>query len=304
MAEDEVEALVLERQLLGLGAHRLDLEPEPLGRRRQRRQHPGRDVGRRRALDRAQLEQVEREVAGARRRSRARRRTAGRASAPSALRELAAHLRLADVAEVDAPLGVVLGGRRVVVADVDVLDLRSARAAGGHRRAMACRRHVVRPMIAGVAQCQPCPSYLQQNQPPGVPPLALTGRAHPARRSRGELLVPAPPRRLRVDRRARAPACGSPTSPAARATAPTCSPARAAEVVGVDANPEAHEHARLRYRRAEPALRARPGRGVRRALRRGRLPADDRAHPRPRGAAATRFAAAAPRSPTSRRPTA
>ena len=48
-------------------------------------------------------------------------------------------------------------------------------------------------------------------------------------------------------------ACGSPTWPAARATAPTCWPARAAEVVGVDANPEAHEHARLRYRR--PNLR-------------------------------------------------
>ena len=34
----------------------------------------------------------------------------------------------------------------------------------------------------------------------------------------------------------------------------------AASVVGVDANPEAHEHARLRYRRREPALRARPRR--------------------------------------------
>ena len=71
--------------------------------------------------------------------------------------------------------------------------------------------------------------------------------------------------------------CGSPISPAARATAPTCSPARAAEVVGVDANPEAHEHARLRYTALEPALRARPGRVLRRAVRRDRLPADDRA---------------------------
>ena len=88
-------------------------------------------------------------------------------------------------------------------------------------------------------------------------------RAHAARRARGELLVPAPPRRLRVDRRAGRRRCGSPTSPAARATARTCSRGRAADVVGVDANPEAHEHARLRYRRAEPALRARPGRGLR-----------------------------------------
>ncbi len=29
-----------------------------------------------------------------------------------------------------------------------------------------------------------------------------------------------------------------------------CSPRTAASVVGVDANPEAHEHARLRYRRS------------------------------------------------------
>ena len=31
MAEDQVEALVVERQPLGLGAHRRDLEPEPVG---------------------------------------------------------------------------------------------------------------------------------------------------------------------------------------------------------------------------------------------------------------------------------
>ncbi len=57
---------------------------------------------------------------------------------------------------------------------------------------------------------------------------------------------------------------------------------RRASVVGVDANPEAHEHARLRYRAPQPALRARPGRKLRRALRRGRLPADDRARAGPR----------------------
>ena len=56
----------------------------------------------------------------------------------------------------------------------------------------------------------------------------------------------------------------------------------AASVVGVDANPEAHEHARLRYTRAEPALRARPGADVRRAVRRRRVPADDRARRRTR----------------------
>ena len=52
----------------------------------------------------------------------------------------------------------------------------------------------------------------------------------------------------------------------------------------MDANPEAHEHARLRYRRGKPALRARAGGGVRRAVRRDRLPADDRARPRARPA--------------------
>ena len=45
----------------------------------------------------------------------------------------------------------------------------------------------------------------------------------------------------------------------------------AAEVIGVDANPEAFEHARLRYAAPAPALRARAGRALRRAreLRRG-----------------------------------
>ena len=95
--------------------------------------------------------------------------------------------------------------------------------------------------------------YLQANQPAGVPPLPLTG----------ERTLPDVPeenywyrRHLVVYEwiaRAGRRACGSSTWPAARATAPTCSPAAAAEVVGVDANPEAHEHARLRYVR--PNLR-------------------------------------------------
>ena len=46
--------------------------------------------------------------------------------------------------------------------------------------------------------------YVQRDQPAGVPPLAPHRGAHAARRAGGELLVPAPPRRLRVDRRARA----------------------------------------------------------------------------------------------------
>jgi SAM-dependent methyltransferase len=91
--------------------------------------------------------------------------------------------------------------------------------------------------------------HVQHNQPPGVPPLALTGertlpdvpeenywfRRHLAvyewiaERVRG----------LRVADLACGEGYGSDVLTRA-----------AAEVVGVDANPEAHEHARLRYRRA------------------------------------------------------
>ena len=94
--------------------------------------------------------------------------------------------------------------------------------------------------------------YLQQNQPPGVPPLELTG----------ERTLPDVPeenywyrRHLAVyrwiaDRCTRLRvvdlACGEGYGSAVLA-------AHAAEVTGVDANPEAHEHARLRY--AAPGLR-------------------------------------------------
>jgi 2-polyprenyl-3-methyl-5-hydroxy-6-metoxy-1,4-benzoquinol methylase len=91
--------------------------------------------------------------------------------------------------------------------------------------------------------------YLQRDQPPGVPPLALTGertlpdipeenywyRRHLvvyewiARRCAGLEVVDM--------------ACGEGYGSDVLAR-------RAARVVGVDANPEAHEHARLRYRRA------------------------------------------------------
>jgi SAM-dependent methyltransferase len=90
--------------------------------------------------------------------------------------------------------------------------------------------------------------YLQENQPPGVPPLPLTGertlpdvpeenywfRRHLvvyewiAERVRGQRVLDM--------------ACGEGYGSDALART-------AAGVVGVDANPEAHEHARLRYRR-------------------------------------------------------
>src|ERR1043165_9754102 len=88
--------------------------------------------------------------------------------------------------------------------------------------------------------------YLQENQPPGVPPLPLTG----------ERTLPDVPeenywfrRHLTVyewiaargaGKRGVDMACGEGYGSDVLA-------GRAASVVGVDANPEAHEHARLRY---------------------------------------------------------
>ena len=86
-------------------------------------------------------------------------------------------------------------------------------------------------------------AYIQDNQPDGVPPLELTG----------ERTLPDVPEENYWFRRHVAVyewiaercaglrvvdlACGE-------GMARTCSPARAVEVIGVDANPEAHEHAR------------------------------------------------------------
>jgi 2-polyprenyl-3-methyl-5-hydroxy-6-metoxy-1,4-benzoquinol methylase len=93
------------------------------------------------------------------------------------------------------------------------------------------------------------PLYEQRDQPPGVPPLALTG----------ERTLPDVPeenywyrRHLAVyewiaarlrGRRVIDMACGEGYGSSVLA-------GTAAAVTGVDANPEAHEHARLRYRRA------------------------------------------------------
>jgi 2-polyprenyl-3-methyl-5-hydroxy-6-metoxy-1,4-benzoquinol methylase len=95
----------------------------------------------------------------------------------------------------------------------------------------------------------PANAYVQQNQPPGVPPLTLTG----------ERTLPDVPaenywyrRHLAVyewiadrveGKRVLDMACGEGYGSNLLAN-------RAAGVVGLDANPEAFEHARLRYRRA------------------------------------------------------
>src|SRR5881397_1807372 len=91
--------------------------------------------------------------------------------------------------------------------------------------------------------------YVQSNQPPGVPPLTLTG----------ERTLPDVPaenywfrRHLAVyewiggrvgGARVIDMACGEGYGSDVLAQ-------QAREVVGLDANPEAHDHARLRYRRA------------------------------------------------------
>ncbi|HET8566312.1 MAG TPA: class I SAM-dependent methyltransferase [Solirubrobacterales bacterium] len=94
--------------------------------------------------------------------------------------------------------------------------------------------------------------YLQQNQPPGVPPLPLTGeRTLPDVPEenywyRRHLVVYEWIAQRVTGKRVVDMACGEGYGSNVLAE-------RAASVVGVDANPEAHEHARLRYVR--PNLR-------------------------------------------------
>ena len=86
-----------------------------------------------------ELEQVEREVAGA----GADLQPVAEAApvqAPERLDQLQPHLLLAGVAEVDAPLGVVLVRRRVVVAGVDVLDVLGGGGRGGWHGSGTLRR--------------------------------------------------------------------------------------------------------------------------------------------------------------------
>ncbi len=90
-------------------------------------------------------------------------------------------------------------------------------------------------------------THLQRDQPPGVPPLALTGERTlpdvPAENYwfRRHLVVYEWIAERVEGLRVADLACGEGYGSDVLAS-------RAAEVVGVDANPEAHEHARLRYR--------------------------------------------------------
>ncbi len=90
-------------------------------------------------------------------------------------------------------------------------------------------------------------AYVQRDQPPGVPPLSLTGERTlpdvPAENYwyRRHLVVYEWIAQRVGGVRVLDMACGEGYGSAALA-------GRASRVVGVDANPEAHEHARLRYR--------------------------------------------------------
>jgi SAM-dependent methyltransferase len=94
--------------------------------------------------------------------------------------------------------------------------------------------------------------HLQRNQPPGVPPLALTGE---------RTLPDVPEENYWFRRHLAVYAWIAPRVAGERVADLACGEGygsdvladSAAEVVGVDANPDAHEHARLRYRR--PNLR-------------------------------------------------
>lgn len=94
--------------------------------------------------------------------------------------------------------------------------------------------------------------YVQENQPPGVPPLPLTGeRTLPDVPEenywyRRHLVVYEWIARRVSGKRVVDMACGEGYGSSVLADA-------SANVIGVDANPEAHEHARLRY--ARPNLR-------------------------------------------------
>src|SRR5262249_2210000 len=114
-------ALAREGERLGFGRGGPDLNLEPRGVLLERREHPGRDVGRGRSLDQARLQQIEREVAGSRADLECvTERLLGQAT--QRLAQLAGGLVAPDLSEVDSPLRVVRGRRAVVVALVDLLD--------------------------------------------------------------------------------------------------------------------------------------------------------------------------------------
>ena len=194
-------------------------------------------------------QQVEREVAGAGADlERARRSAAG--SCAERLAELAGDLRLADVAVVDAPLRVVVLGGEVVVADVGVADARRRVCMGG--RSLVPR--LPPPMQETSSETSPRACRRSSSPASGRCPTCrrrTTGSAATWRSTSGS---PSAARGLDVVDMA----CGEGYGMDVLAR-------RAARVTGVDANPEAHEHARAEVHAPGRALRARPGRDATRS---------------------------------------
>ncbi len=241
MAEHKVEALILEGQALRIGRERVHLQAQALRVICERTEHAGGDVCAGRLFDDARAHQVEREIAGAR--ADLQRAVIAARLGAERLLHLRAHLLRPMLAEIDPPLGVVVPGCDVVVAGVDVADLLGAESLRHGPAPYSGPVSAARSSDLGAAQA---PLYAQRDQPDGVPPLALTGertlpdvpeenywyRRHLivyewiAAKSRGHA------RNRHGLRRGlwRTHACG-----------------QRASVVGVDANPEAHEHAQLRY---------------------------------------------------------
>src|SRR5580700_212323 len=261
MTQHQVEALVSERQALRIGWLSLHLQAEPRGVSLQRLEHARGDVAARGRPDQAGAKQVQAEVASSRA-DLERPRVVARLMTER-LAYLGADLAEPQLAKVDPPLGVVVVGRHVVVAGVRIADLLGAQnrwhgadhilARGG--RASNYQHDYLdhRCILTTTSSPEPAPSvYQQRDQPDGVPPLALTGeRTLPDVPEenywyRRHLVVYEWIAQRLQGLRAIDMACGEGYGSAVLARS-------AASVVGVDANPEAHEHARLRYVR--PNLR-------------------------------------------------
>ena len=263
-------------------------KPERSALAARRREHARRDVAAGGLVDQAGAHHVQREVAGPRADLQRPRVVAGLAA--ERLAHLGEHLVVAELAEVDPPLGVVVIGRHVVVAGVYVADLlcvesRWHGSAPYTRAPCLCaspQRAISRPSTTSVTATL----YEQRDQPEGVPPLALTG----------ERTLPDVPeenywfrRHLAVYEWIAARVAGE------RVIDMACGEGYGSDVLAAQRRERGRRRRQPRGARAraaalpppEPALRARPGRELRRAGRRGRVPADDRAPAGPgRGARA------------------
>ncbi len=122
MAEHEIKAAAFKRERLGLSAGSFDLQPQALGVGAKARDHPGRDVGAGGLSDQPTLQQVEAEVAGSGA-DLERSLIALFELGADDLAELALHLPLPGLAEINAPFPVVACRRRIVIASVDIADL-------------------------------------------------------------------------------------------------------------------------------------------------------------------------------------